>query len=315
MALKLLRRKDCGTRRIQERPISNVAFLKSWNIDEFRHQAFNPQIPCCLPKSIEDTPAASYKWFSSTKIGLSSTNHEANPSAMLNSSFWHQYAETAVPLEITSKDAQNESAVKFERITAPLELLLQHIRNSSSDNISVYLAQHDLRDLPKSLQDDLPTPRIVKLVGKGDIYSSSLWLGRSPTYTPLHRDPNPNLFVQLAGTKVIRLFSPNTGAAIFEHTRQRVATSLRDGDVSTAGGSSSATFRGEEMMQGLERNLLHDLVWIADPDSKTSQESIMAYAHQATVTSGQALFIPKGWWHSVKGIGTGITASANWWFR
>jgi hypothetical protein len=33
-------------------------------------------------------------------------------------------------------------------------------------------------------------------------------IGHPPTYTPLHRDPNPNIFVQLAGEKVVRLLAP-----------------------------------------------------------------------------------------------------------
>jgi len=31
--------------------------------------------------------------------------------------------------------------------------------------------------------------------------------------------------------------------------------------------------------------------------------------------AGDGMFIPKGWWHSVKGVGKGIIGSANWWFR
>jgi len=33
------------------------------------------------------------------------------------------------------------------------------------------------------------------------------------------------------------------------------------------------------------------------------------------VSPGDALFIPKGWWHSIKSVGIGVTASVNWWFR
>ena len=119
----------------------------------------------------------------------------------------------------------------------------------------------------------------------------------APTYTPLHRDPNPNLFVQLAGRKVVRLLSPSTGQAVFGHIKKIV------------GGreDEKGAFRGEEMMGGKERGVLEEVIW--------EKGKIEECGLEAEVESGDGLFIPKGWWHSIKGIGGGVTASANWWFR
>jgi len=183
----------------------------------------------------------------------------------MNLSFWQQYASTIVPLEITSQNP-NDKSTKFERVEAPLELLLRQINHPSSSKTSIYLAQQDLRDLPEPLQSDLPTPDLVATAGRGDLYSSSLWLGKAPTYTPLHRDPNPNLFMQLAGTKAIRLFRPEAGNAIFEHVQSLINASHQKGYPKTSESRVSAAFRGEEMMQGQERALLHDLIW-ADASS------------------------------------------------
>ena len=62
------------------------------------------------------------------------------------------------------------------------------------------------------------------------------------------------------------------------------------------------------MMQGEERRVLEKTVWgdeeVEGPDG-----------WEAELESGDALFIPKGWWHSVKGVGEGINGSVNWWFR
>lgn len=30
---------------------------------------------------------------------------------------------------------------------------------------------------------------------------------------------------------------------------------------------------------------------------------------------GDGVFIPRGWWHAVRGSGEGVAGSANWWFR
>lgn len=68
------------------------------------------------------------------------------------------------------------------------------------------------------------------------------------------------------------------------------------------------------MMTGRERSILHDLVW-QQPSDKNNNSAVLQHAQEATVEPGHVLFIPKGWWHSVKGVGDGVTASANWWFR
>lgn len=133
--------------------------------------------------------------------------------------------------------------------------------------------------------------------GKGDIYSSSIWLGRAPTYTPLHRDPNPNLFIQLAGSKVVKMYKPQVGLSIFNSVQERI------------GRTGSASMRGEEMMEGVERKVLEEEVWNRDSDQA-------GQCWEAEVRSGDGLFIPKGWWHSIRSRhGEGMTGSVNFWFR
>lgn len=166
------------------------------------------------------------------------------------------------------------------------------------------------------MRDDVPTPDLVLRAGKGDVYDSSIWLGRAPTYTPLHRDPNPNLFVQLAGRKVVRILRPRDGDAVFARVQERI------------GGSASATMRGEEMMRGAEKRALEEEVWGEGLDEEGAMQGF-----EAEVARGDGLFIPKGWWHSIKGVGEGMTGSVrgigcftlafvsniglqvNWWFR
>jgi len=301
---------------LQSRSVTTVPALSSWTINSFRGGSFAPQTPIALVVSDEELPPALTKWFVHEEQDSSSSCSHSLRHSELNSSFWEAHGDSMVPLEITTTASGDASSTTFDRVDAPLNLLLAHIERTSGRKQlaqSVYLAQHDLRDLPQPLQDDLPTPLLVKHAGKGDLYSSSLWLGRPPTYTPLHRDPNPNLFMQLAGTKVIRLFRPEIGDAIFDHSA-KMLNRTRSGHVSSDGHPRSAAFRGEEMMIGRERSILHDLVW-EQPSDKNNNSAVLQHAQEATLEMGQALFIPKGWWHSVKGIGNGVTASANWWFR
>ncbi|KAF2088756.1 Clavaminate synthase-like protein, partial [Saccharata proteae CBS 121410] len=160
---------------------------------------------------------------------------------------------------------------------------------------SLYLAQCSITDLPVELQRDLPMPAMLEDV---DIYQSSVWVGVAPTNTPLHRDPHPNLFVQMAGQKRVRLFEPDVGLSMFQRVRALVGNTFgMDGRI-----------RGEEMMVGEEKEELEKVVWGAWEDSTPGQEVLLP--------EGSGLIIPQGWWHSVKGVEGGkVNASVNWWFR
>jgi hypothetical protein len=165
----------------------------------------------------------------------------------------------------------------------------------------LYLAQCQLLDLPPILRADFPAPDLVSRAGKGDVYDTNVWIGHPPTYTPLHRDPNPNLFVQLAGEKVVRLLAPVDGQAVFGAVRRRLGKS---------GDREAAAIRGEEMMVGQERVLLDEMVW-GSPVSAGRDRAGAGVGFEARLGVGEGLFIPKGWWHSIKGVGKGVTASVS----
>lgn len=189
---------------------------------------------------------------------------------------------------------QSSPTLTFHRFNAPLSLFLHACQSSNPLVENLYIAQAQLADLPRELRADLPTPNLVLKAGKGDIYDSNLWLGLPPTYTPLHKDPNPNLFVQLVGRKRVTLFPPHVGRAMFRLVQERV------------GGGGNASARGEEMMEGEERGVLDELVWGSDGSGE---------GREVDVQRGEGLFIPKGWWHCVKSLGEGVNGSVNWWFR
>lgn len=102
--------------------------------------------------------------------------------------------------------------------------------------------------------------------------------------TPLHKDPNPNLFVQLAGRKRARLFSPEFGRELM---------------CRYSGRGAGQRFRiGDEMMVGKQKEDLEAAVW-----SETNGFEIEGF--ETELGAGDGLFIPKGWWHAVKGVGEG----------
>lgn len=225
-------------------------------------------------------------------------NQDSNPGVWeLNYDYLSLFGDTVVPLELTKVAPELGGEDTFIREDGPLDVLLNFGKRNTT-GITLYLAQASRSRLPLELQRDLPTPPIVSQAGRGDIYDTNIWIGRAPTYTPLHRDPNPNLFVQLAGKKVVRLYGPEVGRWIFE-------------DITRSMGGG--VIRGEEMMVGKERRELEKAVWHSDSEEWTLDGAEVGY--EVSLDAGDGLFIPKGWWHSIKGVGEGITASVNWWFR
>jgi hypothetical protein len=214
----------------------------------------------------------------------------------LKSEYLDQFGDTMVSLERTEATKQGE-VLNFERFQGPLSLLFEHMGTPKwTPELQLYLAQHSLADLPKALQDDLPTPDLIKVLGKGDIYGSSIWMGKAPTSTPLHRDPNPNLFVQLSGKKRIRLLRPNVGQQLYDQVMH---------NLKKPGGSSS--MRGEEMMQGEEFAALESAVWYNKWEHPGGP-----LGYDVTVKKGGGLYIPLGWWHAVRGVGRGPNVSVSY---
>ena len=193
------------------------------------------------------------------------------------------------------------SETRFLQFDAPLGLMIaafQFNENLPAESRlkQLYIAQAPLNTLPTELQEDVPAPKLVREAGKGDVYDSSVWIGLEPTYTPWHRDPNPNLFYQLWSSKEVRLLPPRRGEQLYLQARAKI------------GQSSNSRIRGPEMMEGAERQALLDAVWSAE-----APEEIL----RVCIGPSDALFIPKGWWHSVRSNhDSGCpNASVNWWFR
>jgi lysine-specific demethylase 8 len=71
-----------------------------------------------------------------------------------------------------------------------------------------YVAQFDLLAHVKRLDEDVGIPSSLE----GSKFYRNCWLGPTGTFTPLHRDPQDNLFCQVVGYKEIILVAPEEGA-------------------------------------------------------------------------------------------------------
>lgn len=234
------------------------------------------------------------KWFKESSRGSGSTRKPV----CLNCNYLNSFRETILPLEysqLSSSESQDGQGDIFHRTEAPFGLFLAWAQNATAETSHrFYLAQAPLTSFPSILQADIPTPiDLLRKFGKGDVYDTNIWIGLPPTYTPLHSDPNPNLLVQLVGSKVVRLLSPNDGLKIYQET--------------IGNENSSAKFRGDEMMKGKEKVLLEARIWC---DEKIGRDGL-GVGYEARLECGDGIYIPQGWWHSIKGVGNGITASVS----
>lgn len=263
------------------------------SLEAFRGEAFAPSFPALLPRGQFSEIPAIRKWFMRSEQGAPSLNH----------AYLDNFGTAIVPLELTRLPGvtpADDVKDSFQRAEVPFHIFLEWTKLATIETPErLYLAQASFAKLPKALTEDLPVPDIVTKAGTGDIYDTNLWMGIAPTYTPLHRDPNPNLFVQLAGHKIVRILPPAAGDRIFG----RIQSAL--------GMSGSAAFRGDEMMKGEEKRLLEAEIW--DDSSPASDD--LEEGYEARVWGADGLFIPKGWWHSIRGVDSGISVSVNWWFR
>lgn len=257
-----------------------VPHLQENTVETFRLSAFNPSLPARLPCQIggAEFPAIR-KWFQ-------------EPWSCFNGSYLGKFSDHMIPLEWT------DGETSFDRAEAPFSIFLEWAERARAEapQSRLYVAQAPLNRLPKPMQDDLPTPELVTKAGKGDLYDASIWLGVAPTYTPLHRDPNPNLYLQLAGRKTIRLLEPDVGQKIFNGVQATLGSR-----------TSSGKFRGDEMMKGQEKTILEARIWSGE--NIEDGEEVVGF--EATLVGGESMFIPQKWWHSVRSVGTGCTGSVS----
>lgn len=262
-----------------------------------------PPYPSLIAASVfKDLPALSY--FTVNPDGQPHINtHALETPAGCQDEF--------VTVELVTKPSSTETCGKFERLEIPWSAYLSFLASPppQSSQQTLYLAQQaPPRHLLPMLT--LPIGDQASAALRTRTAKTSMWLGFTPTTTPLHRDPDSNVLCQLVGSKTVRLCAPEQGQHILDRIR---------GSRSNRGFSNR--MRGEEMMRpgpGGERDALESAVW----DTTLSPD----HWWEATIERGQGLYIPQGWWHAVRSRSrTGrsaveqpnetLNASVNWWFR
>lgn len=150
----------------------------------------------------------------------------------------------------------------------------------NSENQRLYLAQHRLFDQVPHLKRDviIPDACFSESTNPDDV-DMNMWIGPSNTVSPLHTDPRNNMFVQVHGTKLFRMVSPDDTGSVYPFDGILGNTSQVD---------------------------------VENPDASEFPEFSKIQVFDAVVNAGDALFIPQKWWHFVRSTTPSISIS--FWF-
>lgn len=229
--------------------------------------------------------------------------------------YWDGVAgERTVPVEVGASYLEGDWSQELQTLRAFLDdhVFLLPPENAASSPDSKrkktgYLAQHDLLEQVPELARDVLTPDYVLSLPSqeaeaggedGEGVARNLWLGPAGTLSPLHTDPKRNLLCQVFGRKYVRLYRPDerSSAALLQAGRDAEG----DGEKKEQGGSRTVT----------------DALTAANTsraDLFSPSEPVAALRFLDVVLNpGDALFIPKGWWHFVLSLEP--SASVSFWF-
>lgn len=153
-----------------------------------------------------------------------------------------------------------------------------------------YVAQQDLlSQIPTwSAQLQPPLPHIKQLANS-QYWRRNYWIGPRDTFTPIHRDPYHNLFVQVVGSKRVHIFPPSVSDHLYisQDSVQKNTSLVPSEDFLLDHGG-----RGE--YPGLEKAIHH-------PQSRS-----------VVLRPGDGLYIPRGWFHCVRSLSTSVSVN-DWW--
>ncbi|KAK5095681.1 hypothetical protein LTR70_003350 [Exophiala xenobiotica] len=151
----------------------------------------------------------------------------------------------------------------------------------------------------------------------------NIWFG-GRTVSPLHNDPYHNILCQVHGTKYLRLYSPDHTQNLYPRSKVEPAphvkrdTPLAEGEVGQNGNAVKAQeVEAKSQTIDMSNNSSVDVYAMElspheDWNEKWPGIKDVPYV-ECLLREGEALYIPRGWWHYVRGLSAcGISVSF-WW--
>lgn len=189
-------------------------------------------------------------------------------------------------------------------------------KEEEKEKTTGYLAQHDLFAQMPSLRKDIAVPDYCYIdippTSSLPFFSSSsssssptssptstppsspmlnAWFGPPGTISPLHTDPHHNILTQVVGAKYIRLYPPRATANLYA--------------------------RGNSEGGGIDMSNTSFVMDVEGGGGEGREREFPLFYEEAgyvecVLRAGEGLFIPRGWWHYVRGLEVSFSVSF-WW--
>ncbi|KAI1819489.1 hypothetical protein F4861DRAFT_526829 [Xylaria intraflava] len=187
----------------------------------------------------------------------------------------------------------------------------------ASHNHIAYLAQHQLFTQLPNLRNDIRIPDYCYTsppphptnphINQPELDEPLLnaWFGPPGTISPLHNDPYHNILTQVVGRKYVRLYAP-------QETAQLAARGKENGvEMSNTSHLDIGVLEGWDERPDPQSLDEHD-----DKEGDSSTAAVEAFKAipfvDCILEPGDALYIPIGWWHYVRGLSVSFSVSF-WW--
>ncbi|KAI9297048.1 Clavaminate synthase-like protein [Neoconidiobolus thromboides FSU 785] len=189
------------------------------------------------------------------------------------------HGTTLVPVELDRYD-KIDSKTELP-LTLYIKLFMQSNLKAQLKDIPNYgyLAQYPLLNFIPQLQQDIKIPTLLNC-GRVGFEQMMLWMGPENTITPIHFDPYENLFVQIKGSKYLRLYNNTYKDRLYPFKEKYLSNTSRIDP------------------ENLDVSLFPNAVDVPYIDT--------------IINEGDMLYLPKGWWHYVKALSPSISLSI-WW--
>ncbi|KAI0152318.1 Clavaminate synthase-like protein [Hypoxylon sp. NC0597] len=289
-----------------------IKCVDALSMEEFQAYLDNPQNPELGPKPLIIRGAIN-TWPALT------TNPWNKPSYLLSQTF---EGRRLVPIEIGRSyvdEGWGQKIVTFsEFLCKYIDTSLPGAQGNSDVNISssslqersiAYLAQHPLFTQLPALRNDILIPDYCYTAPPLHPTDSTMdqpeldepllnaWFGPPGTITPLHTDPYHNILTQVVGRKYLRLYSP----LVTERMRAR--------------GKENGVEMGNTSLMDVGVIEGWDII-PDDEESRLTEEDLASFREvpflDCILEPGDALYIPIGWWHYVRGLSVSFSVSF-WW--
>ena len=191
--------------------------------------------------------------------------------------FHERFGYRTVPVEV----GQHYLAANWgQKLMTVTDFLARYVVSGSLLEEKGYLAQHPLFDQIPELKDDICIPEYCCLSLNDAEPLIHAWFGPVGTVSPLHYDRSQNILAQVVGRKYVRLYTPSQSDALLP--------------IPSFINKNSSQIDLDDPQQ-LQKHGIADLEFV-----------------DCILEAGDALFIPKGWWHYIRSLDVSFSVSF-WW--